>query len=87
MTNLRIERGPDLYGHNGRAGVSRSPFFARVRAGLWTKPVLIGKRASGWPSHEIDALLAAQIAGKSDDEIRELVKQLHAARQQGTAKA
>jgi prophage regulatory protein len=82
MTNLRIERGHALYGHNGRAGVSRSPFYAKVRAGLWTKPVLIGKRATGWPAHECDALLAAQIRGATDAEIRALVAQLHAARQQ-----
>jgi prophage regulatory protein len=34
----------------------------------------------GWPSPEVDALLSARIAGKSEDEIRALVDRLHAAR-------
>jgi hypothetical protein len=28
----------------------------------------------GWPAHELDAIAAARIAGKSEDEIRALVK-------------
>jgi len=42
--------------------------------------VSLGGRAVGWPSDEIDTLNAARIAGKSDDEIRELVGKLEAAR-------
>jgi prophage regulatory protein len=52
----------------------------RVSQGLWTKPVSLGARAVGWPSDEVDVLNAARIAGKSDDEIRELVSKLEAAR-------
>jgi prophage regulatory protein len=42
--------------------------------------VKIGARAAGWPASEVQALNAARIAGKSDDEIRELVLKLEAAR-------
>jgi len=62
------------------SGLSRSTIYLRVSQGLWTKPVSLGARAVGWPSDEIDTLNAARIAGKSDDEIRELVCKLEAAR-------
>jgi len=62
------------------SGLSRSTIYLRIAEGLWTKPVSLGVRAVGWPSDEVDALNAARIAGKSDDEIRELVTKLEAAR-------
>jgi prophage regulatory protein len=34
----------------------------------------------GWPDYEVRALNAARIAGKTGDEIRELVDRLHAKR-------
>jgi prophage regulatory protein len=73
-TFLRIE-------HACRAkGVSRSVFYVEASAGLTTRPIKIGARASGVPTHEIEALNAARIAGCTDDEIRALVDRLHAAR-------
>lgn len=58
-----------------------SPYNA-IRDGLFTTGVAIGQRARGWPDYEVKAIAAARIAGKSDDEIRELVKTLHAQRGQ-----
>ncbi len=58
-----------------------SPYNA-IRDGLLTTGVAIGQRAKGWPDYEVKAIAAARIAGKSDDEIRELVKTLHARRVQ-----
>ena len=40
----------------------------------------LGARAVGWPSDEIDLLIAAWIAGNTDDEIRALVTKLEANR-------
>jgi len=37
-------------------------------------------RSVGWPSDEVEAINAARIAGKSVDEIRQLVIRLHAKR-------
>lgn len=34
----------------------------------------------GWPACEVDALIVARIAGKTDEEIRALVAKLEAAR-------
>lgn len=63
-----------------QSGLSRSTIYLRIAQSLWTKPISLGARAVGWPSSEIDALNAARIAGKSDQEIRELVMKLEAAR-------
>ena len=51
-----------------------------IRDGLFTRGVAIGQRSRAWPLYEIHAINAARVAGKSDAEIRELVKVLHAKR-------
>jgi len=61
-------------------GLSRSTIYLRVSQGLFTQPVSLGPRAVGWPASEVAAINAARIAGKPDEEIRELVAQLEAAR-------
>jgi len=63
-----------------QSGYSRSTIYVRIAQGLWTKPVSLGPRAVGWPSNEIEALNAARISGKTDDEIRLLVLKLESAR-------
>lgn len=63
-----------------RRGRSRSAHYADIKNGLFVRPVQIGLRAVGTPENEVDALNAARIAGKSDDEIRALVLKLEAAR-------
>ena len=61
-------------------GLSRSQHYLDIQRGLFTRPVPIGSRAKGWPENEIAVLNAARIAGKSDDEIRQLVCKLEADR-------
>ena len=61
-------------------GLSRSTIYLRIAQGLFTKPVSLGGRAVGWPAHELAALNAARIAGRSDADIRDLVVRLEAAR-------
>lgn len=58
---------------------SRSAFYLDISTGLMTRPVKLGT-ASAWPAHEIDAVNRARIAGKTDDQIRQLVKKLEADR-------
>jgi prophage regulatory protein len=76
MTNT-ILRLPAVLRERGR---SRSAHYLDIQQGLFTKPVAIGVRAVGWPRHEVSALNAARIAGKTEDEIRALVRSLEAAR-------
>lgn len=64
------------------SGLSRSTIYLRISQGLWTKPISLGARAVGWPSHEVAAINLARIAGKTDEEIRALVVKLEAARKQ-----
>lgn len=77
MSILRIQAVKAETGHR-----SHSSVYTLVRTGLFTKPVPIGQRAVGWPADEVQAINAARIAGKSDDQIRELVKRLHKRRSQ-----
>jgi len=64
-------------------GVRKTQHYNDIKNGLFTPPVKIGLRASAWPAHEVAAINAARIAGKSDEEIKTLVKQLEAARTAG----
>ncbi len=75
MQILRLPSVKGKAGHRGDASV-----YNAIRAGLFTTGVAIGQRAKGWPDYEVDALISARIAGKSDAEIRELVNALHAKR-------
>jgi len=65
-----------------RTGLCRSSLYRHLRASerLFVTPVRIGARAVGFPAHEVEAIIAARIAGRTDAEIRELVTQLIGAR-------
>jgi prophage regulatory protein len=66
-------------------GYSRSTLYVRMAQGLWPKSVRLGPRAVGWPAGEVAAMNAARIGGRSDDEIRALVKTLEVGRSEGVA--
>jgi prophage regulatory protein len=74
---ISIQRIPAV---KARSGQSRSTLYLRIAQRLWTSPVPLGPRMVGWPSSEVDALIAARISGKSDTEIRAIVAKLEAAR-------
>ena len=57
-------------------GLKRAAIYMRIAAGLLPRPVKNGARVSGWPAREITAVHEALIQGRSDDEIRQLVKDL-----------
>ena len=80
MAIWRIEKCKDEAGYRSHASI-----YGLIRDGLWTQPVKIGERSSGWPDDEVNAINAARIAGQSEDQIRELVNQLHAKRAQKLA--
>lgn len=79
MSILRISGVKAETGHASHASV-----YTAIHKGLFTVPVPIGQRAVGWPHTEVLAINAARIAGKTDDQIRELVAQLHNARMAGS---
>ncbi len=61
-------------------GDSRSTIYRKIQRGLFTKPVQIGGERVAWPANEVQAINQARIAGKSDEEIKQLVIKLEAAR-------
>jgi prophage regulatory protein len=76
MTN-KILRLPSVLDLRGK---SRSAHYDDIQKGLMTPPVNLGGRSVGWPENEVAAINAALIAGKSESEIKELVKRLTADR-------
>lgn len=62
------------------SGKTRSPWYQDIQRGLMTTPVKLGRRAAGWPAEEIKAINQARIAGKTEQQIRDLVERLHQAR-------
>ena len=75
MPIWRIETCKEQSGYRSTASI-----YNNIRDGLWTKPVSIGQRSVGWPSDEVEAINKARIAGANDDQLRQLVMQLHAKR-------
>lgn len=59
---------------------SRSSIYRDIATGTMTPPVSIGRRCAAWPAREVDAIIAARIAGATEDDIRALVAQLVADR-------
>ena len=75
MAILRLPSVKAEMGHRSDASI-----YNAIRAGLFPLGVQIGQRAKGWPDYEVRAINTARIAGKTDDEIRALVKFLHSKR-------
>lgn len=61
-------------------GEKRSTIYRKIGQGLFIKPVKIGGDRSAWPANEVQAVIDARIAGKSEDEIKVIVAKLEAAR-------
>ena len=63
-----------------RLSRGRSALYDDAKRGLMVPFVKVGARAVGIPEHELDAVISARIAGQSDEQIKELVQLLVAAR-------
>lgn len=61
-------------------GDGPTTIYDKAKKGLFPPPVKSTPRTSVWPENEVAAINAARIAGRSDDEIRTLVRELVAAR-------
>lgn len=75
MLILRLPEVKRVLGYKADASI-----YNAARVGLFPTGVAIGQRAKGWPDYEVQAIAAARVAGKSEDQIRELVSCLHANR-------
>lgn len=79
MNYPKIVRRPEVL---ALLQISRSNLYCKIEQGLWPKPIQLGARAVGWLSTENDQVLAAIIAGQSQEELKQLVKTLEETRKQ-----
>lgn len=75
--HTRLIKVPEVCNRRARG---RASHYEDIARGLFTRPVKMGTRTSSWPEYEVEALIRARIAGKTDDEIRALVAKLEADR-------
>jgi len=59
-----------------RSTKSKSALYNDINAGLFIPPIKTGERSVAFPSDEVESLIKAQIAGKTPEEIKLLVKVL-----------
>jgi len=57
-------------------GKSRSTLYRDIQKGLFTPAVSIGGDRVAWPANDIQVINSARIAGKSEEEIKQLVSEL-----------
>jgi|GEM_PF-1711248 prophage regulatory protein len=55
---------------------SNTTLYSDIKLGIFTPPVVIGENSVAWPLHECNAINAARMAGKNNDEIKQLVHDL-----------
>jgi prophage regulatory protein len=63
-------------------GIGVSTINYHVSQGLYPQPIKLGEKMKGWLTSEVLAIKAARIAGQSNEQIKVLVQQLEAKRQQ-----
>ena len=61
-------------------GISRTTMYQRIRAGTFPEIVKLGTRSLGWSSEELQDVVNAIRAGLTDDEMQELVHEIHKGR-------
>lgn len=77
--NCKIIRRPSTL---ERVGCSKTTLHSLEKRKLFVSSISIGERAVGYLEHEVQALIAARAANKSDEEIRLLVVKLEEQRKQ-----
>jgi prophage regulatory protein len=78
IAQIRIQRQPELL---HQTGYKKSTLYTRINEGLMPEPISLGgHRAVGWIEHETQAVLGAMCAGYSSEQIKELVAELKAKR-------
>jgi prophage regulatory protein len=69
-----------ITGVSERLGIAAPTIYAHIAKGIWPRGIAIGQRAVAWPESEINTMMSARMAGKSEAEIRALVISIHEAR-------
>ena len=61
-------------------GMGLSTLYAHMDRGLFVKPVALSRRFVVFPQDDVTAIINARLAGKSDEDVRQLVAELMAKR-------
>jgi len=77
MASFTLIRRPEV---QDRTSLSKTAIYDRIHQGTFPPPVPIGSNSVAWATDEIDYIIAAMIAGKSEDDLREIVTALKARR-------
>tara|TARA_R110001583_G_scaffold192360_1_gene358761 strand:- start:414 stop:692 length:279 start_codon:yes stop_codon:yes gene_type:complete len=77
--SLKIVRKPEI---KLITGLSTTSQFEHIREGLLPRYINLGSRSVGLFEHECQTILAARAAGKSDDDLKLIVKALIKQREQ-----
>lgn len=64
------------------SGLGRSTLYNQISKGIFPSQIKVGARCAAWLRSEVLELIQARIAGKTEQEIKELVRQLLIQRQQ-----
>jgi prophage regulatory protein len=56
--------------------MARPTLYEAMAKGLFPRPIKLGEKSSAWPCRDVDAMCAARIAGKTEEELRTLVVEL-----------
>lgn len=78
-TKKRFNRKPTVL---DQFGFSKSTLANKINEGVFVPPCSLGERSVAWLEHELDALASAMAAGKNKTELKALVVNLVAQRQQ-----
>jgi prophage regulatory protein len=63
-------------------GFSKSTLANKINEGVFVPPCSLGARSVAWLEYELDALASAMAAGRSKEQLKTLVTELVAQRQQ-----
>jgi prophage regulatory protein len=83
MTHAALPRGVTMIRTRPASallGYSLATFYRHQKAGLLPPTVRIGENSEALALHEIEAINRARLAGKSDDDVRAVVRELVEAR-------
>lgn len=68
-------------------GISRSGLYQKLKDGSFPRQINIGARAVGWLESEVMTVFYAMVAGKKNEQIKVLVRELLESRVSGRHKA
>lgn len=75
---IKIQRRPEVL---TRTGFSKTTLQTRINAGIFVPPISLGERAVGFVCGEVTAMIKAMVAGRSKEELKEIVSALIEQRQ------